>query len=741
MSQAMSTKSQTAAKQGAAPAHTPAPHGLVQRSCACGGQAGLDGECDECRRARLVGEGAPLVQAKLTVSRPGDRYEQEADRIADTVMRMRAPAIQRETRPEEEDEDEQLQMKSLASQITPRVQRETRPEEDDEDEEEPLQAKGPATPALTPAVEAGIQAVRHGGGQPLDPAARAFMEPRLGHGFGQVRVHAGPRAEAAARSVGARAFTVGRDVVFGAGEYAPGTSEGRRLLAHELVHTVQQDALSRFQIQRVPKRKKRSKRSRSSPASSEIPIPWFKGHRESLALLVSSTFPEELSYEQALELTNEIAVGETFAVGEPGARKSTTEQEFAASVEPIRQFNVTRQTYEILAQHVAEKLGLSGIDVIQRFDQILASLTAASEFNIPQSVGGNTNNAKLVSAAEIAIITALGAGTSEYIKAGEIDSSEDLRIGVRNFASDTLRVYFGLNEQVAKMRADDLIQHVPESDQLQARGIKSLVVVADVGRIYAYLLVMRVIDEDSDIPGKGMPSASSIQEAALLNSLGEFFETLSMVVDAPATGAVAGVAKSKVKKEATKQSTKKAAKAAEKRARRKAERALKRHKELQKVLTDPEVRVAARKLMSTKISDYPRLVEIWEDARKVTRIEDVARTTENTRWARYRARNAFNNHRREFWERVARDDEAKAIFERAGFTFDGAAGTAPTFKGLPGKAGRMSLDHRPARIKDDPFKALDPTNLRFGTEEENTFLEVLKSHLQKHESRFGGHFE
>jgi hypothetical protein len=77
-------------------------------------------------------------------------------------------------------------------------------------------------------------------GKPLDAATRADMEPRFGHDFSKVRVHADARAAEAAEAVNALAYTVGRDVVFGAGQYAPDTTVGRRLLAHELTHVVQQ---------------------------------------------------------------------------------------------------------------------------------------------------------------------------------------------------------------------------------------------------------------------------------------------------------------------------------------------------------------------------------------------------------------------------------------------------------------------------------------------------------------------
>ena len=77
-------------------------------------------------------------------------------------------------------------------------------------------------------------------GRPLDANTRAVMEPRFGHDFSQVRVHADEKAAESAAAVGALAYTVGTDVVFGTGQHAPGTMEGRKLLAHELAHVVQQ---------------------------------------------------------------------------------------------------------------------------------------------------------------------------------------------------------------------------------------------------------------------------------------------------------------------------------------------------------------------------------------------------------------------------------------------------------------------------------------------------------------------
>ncbi len=101
-------------------------------------------------------------------------------------------------------------------------------------------ASGLAAPAAVPPL---VHEVLASPGEPLGGETRAFMEPRFGHDFSQVRVHTDARAEESARSVGALAYTVGRDLVFGAGQYAPRTESGKRLIAHELTHVVQQSGM------------------------------------------------------------------------------------------------------------------------------------------------------------------------------------------------------------------------------------------------------------------------------------------------------------------------------------------------------------------------------------------------------------------------------------------------------------------------------------------------------------------
>jgi hypothetical protein len=115
----------------------------------------------------------------------------------------------------------------------------------EEDEGETLQAMTVShhAPVVTPAFESRLDCM-DGRGQGLNQSVRSFFEPRLGYDLSSVRIHTDGWAHGMARDVQARAFTVGHHVVFGEGYYAPDTTEGRHLIAHELIHTIQQRAVS-----------------------------------------------------------------------------------------------------------------------------------------------------------------------------------------------------------------------------------------------------------------------------------------------------------------------------------------------------------------------------------------------------------------------------------------------------------------------------------------------------------------
>jgi len=174
---------------------------VLRRKCACGGGSDAGGECEECARKKP----GTLRRSALAVGEPGDRFEQEAERIAGSVVRGGGAGAAQPS----------------AGAVS--VQREGGGGA----------SSGPSAPPI-------VHEVLGSPGQPLDGGTRVFMEQRFGHDFGRVRVHADARAAESARAVGARAWTVGNDVAFGAGAWAPSTTEGRRLLAHELTHVLQQ---------------------------------------------------------------------------------------------------------------------------------------------------------------------------------------------------------------------------------------------------------------------------------------------------------------------------------------------------------------------------------------------------------------------------------------------------------------------------------------------------------------------
>lgn len=163
------------------------PRRTLARKCACGTAAGLTGECSGCQTHRFIGS---ALKPEWRVSEPGDECERQADQVAERVMSMAEPEA-----------DSHSNARSPAA---------------------------PATPVLSSV------------GRPLDDATRSFFTARFGHDFSHVRIHADSAAADSARAVNAVAYTLGRDIVFDAGRYDPASFAGRRLLAHELTHVVQQ---------------------------------------------------------------------------------------------------------------------------------------------------------------------------------------------------------------------------------------------------------------------------------------------------------------------------------------------------------------------------------------------------------------------------------------------------------------------------------------------------------------------
>ncbi|MDJ0693214.1 DUF4157 domain-containing protein [Mastigocoleus sp. MO_188.B34] len=158
----------------------------------------------------------PVIQTKLTLGAVGDKYEQEADRVAKQVVNSISSTNQEPVQRMEPEDEELAQMK-------PDIQR---------------MAVGEAI-EVDPSVEDAIQRAR-GRGQPLAENVRVPMEQAFGADFSGVRVHTGSQSHHLNQSIQARAFTTEQDVFFRQGEYNPGSRSGQELLAHELTHVVQQ---------------------------------------------------------------------------------------------------------------------------------------------------------------------------------------------------------------------------------------------------------------------------------------------------------------------------------------------------------------------------------------------------------------------------------------------------------------------------------------------------------------------
>ncbi|MGC1310441.1 MAG: DUF4157 domain-containing protein [Phormidesmis sp.] len=225
--------------------------------------------------------GLPVVQAKLTVGQASDQYEQEADRVANQVMAMPGPGHIRHT--------------PSIQHLNPKLGAQRQMSDLDEDEDEKLvQAKGngsrvaPAEVGAIAGISEGLQ-ISRGGGQPLSPSVRKFMEPRFNNDFSQVRVHTDGAANLQAQKLNAQAFTHKQDIFFGARHYTPESYAGRQLLAHELTHVVQQSGGgarlgSVVQLRTQPNALQR----RQLPNATQLPI--------TTPLIVEETTEEDSSF-------------------------------------------------------------------------------------------------------------------------------------------------------------------------------------------------------------------------------------------------------------------------------------------------------------------------------------------------------------------------------------------------------------------------------------------------------------
>ncbi|SFU10202.1 DNA/RNA non-specific endonuclease [Algoriphagus locisalis] len=217
------------------------------------------------------GQASLSIQPSLKIGRPGDKYEQEAEAVANHVTMAPAlsepafamsPASSDTFQMQPEEEEETLQMTPLSTN-GPFLQLSAMEEEEEtvqlfpennnflqrlEEEEESIQLSPDGGMTASPSISAQISSFK-GGGQNLPAPVQSEMGSKIGADFSGVRVHSDANAAQMSSAIGAQAFTHGNDVYFNEGKYQPETAEGKHLLAHELTHTVQQGAA---EVQRMP---------------------------------------------------------------------------------------------------------------------------------------------------------------------------------------------------------------------------------------------------------------------------------------------------------------------------------------------------------------------------------------------------------------------------------------------------------------------------------------------------------
>jgi Domain of unknown function (DUF4157)/L,D-transpeptidase catalytic domain len=274
---------------------------FLQRQCACGNRTMIGGQCAECAKKKSA------LQRKLAIGASNDPLEQEADRIADQVMT--APthsAIERAP----------LQIQRFAGAQSEEA--DTAPES--------------------------VDRVLTCSGRPLEPTIRQDMERRFEHDFSHVRVHANAAADESARDVSAQAYTVGHNIVFGAGQFAPTTPAGQRLLAHELTHVVQQSTSAKnaasltapASLQRAPSPGGGSAKGAPVPHITDVLVNQNTSQRVTATFSDGHTESDECSTGKG-----HCCVDDTAGTAEGGACSAARSVQVGNNCTPIGTFTVT----------------------------------------------------------------------------------------------------------------------------------------------------------------------------------------------------------------------------------------------------------------------------------------------------------------------------------------------------------------------------------------------------------------
>jgi len=535
-------------------------------------------------------------------------------------------------------------------------------------------------------------------GRPLDPATRASVEPRVGHDFGRVRVHTDARASESARALRARAYTVGRNVVFAPGQYALDTDRGQRLLKHELTHVVQQDMVGASAPTGAIYRQAELEAARVSAASvGGAPVRISLGIRP--GTLQAQSEEEQPWYEE----TGEWVLG---AIGGEFIDEPTFGQigaDFVLSVIPVVDQVADARD---LAAHVY-RLGIRGEH--GRWDRWVALV-----FTLIGLVPEVGSVIKSLSRAALRGVSLVLENIGEILRLARrvipVDVSDAGRLQRYVMENWSSFVEVGMNAWNRLLAGgDELVAKIPRlvGDVRQAVHNR----LATLHRVSSEMLprafenvrntIRDVLDRVREQLGLGRSSPIA---GATDQEIGAALEDIS---SPRVTG---GAARPRIEGHPvpTTQRTRLDIEAVPR----------------QSGETIAQTLARVRRVIGQKLSDIPSVNAAWNRARAHVL---QTRTLDSSNYEEL-----YNLTRNRFWQEVRGESTATRYFTDAGFDFLAGPTTAPVLRnagtGIPVTETRISLDHLAEKsIGNNWTKALDADNLQMEFAMPNTFREIVQA--------------
>jgi hypothetical protein len=658
----------------------------------------------------LASSGQPLtppthssrsLPAELPINQPGDACEQVADHISDQVMRA----------------SDSNSVGNVTS---------------------PASVERSATGLTAPPI---VRQVIETPGQPLSAGARGALEPRFGHDFSHVSIHADAQAAESASSVHAHAYTVGNHIVFGAGRYAPETSAGRRLLTHELTHVVQQSTgptalLRQAEPEEAPKTLPEAlERIRNIPIifTTEYSAEVISSALQNIDLsnpskldAVVATINQKFKSGAGPILTMVLAKADARLPRRslPAAHEPTPDERARMDAQ-IRALQVPRRgPYGLVGPGILALAAIASVQAVAH--ALMNSFRGAGAFveglveGFSQSMSADQVRQLTVRLLESAILNVafplvFAAGAAVGIAEDVIDAVKSAYHLITNLP-ETLRGFVELlsalmSDQAQKLGHDAGVEigkhYASKVTPLLQNNI--IVFTYQLGRMIGPTIVYTVLAV------LGVPEMLAEQLAArlmpILEQFLERFPGLLRVVEKLAgplrrAGKVTSGAELDAELE----------------------------RMIAATMTEPapiprggaptphapelafgfqaQELSAFKRLLGTRMTDQDVAVlgRIWRA---------VANPGEEATLTLQNSRRLFDNQRNRFWRQVRKDASARKLFEDAGCVFEGGAETAPFHRMPDGSKFQMTIDHMDER-QMAPTRALDPTNLQIVSRRENT---------------------